>query len=53
MGPGLDGVLAVRPPGTTRGRAARAPDGNETGKKASAYAKATARQDENEKIKPN
>jgi len=31
------------PPGTTRGRAARAPDGNKTCKKAN----------ENEKIKPN
>ena len=50
---GWMGVLAVWPPDATRGRAARAPDGNETGKKASAYAKATARQDENAKIKPN
>ena len=40
---GWMGVLAVWPPGTTRGRAARAPGGNGICEKAN----------ENEKIKPN
>jgi len=40
---GWMGVLAVRPPGTTRGRAARAPDGNEICEKGR----------KNAKIKPN
>jgi len=53
MGPGLDGVLADGYRAQLAGGPPALRAEMRSAKRPSAFAKATARQDENEKIKPN